>query len=67
MWIIGEKSIFSHSYLEEWKAVIRSYLPPPVAPIYIFSYSLSYVMSFCEAHLQLQIGRHFDVSYLFFS
>lgn len=33
-----EKMIFSHGYLEEWKAIITSYLPPTVVPLYIFPF-----------------------------
>ena len=31
-----EEKTFSHGYLEEWEAIIRSYLLPPLLPLYIF-------------------------------
>lgn len=34
--LLEKKGFFSHGYLEEWEAIIRSYLPSPLLPLYIF-------------------------------
>ena len=36
MYEVLEEKTFSHGYLEEWEAIIRSYLLPPLLPLYIF-------------------------------